>query len=142
MALKPIQRALEKGLVPLIHGDVAIDEQRGGTIISTEDVMVYLATQLHPARILLAGEMEGVLDEQGHVISHISPATFDGMRMALGGSHGTDVTGGMINKVSQMLALCETVPGLVVQIFSGASPGTVFRCLTDDQGRLGTVLTA
>jgi hypothetical protein len=30
--------ALDAGLLPLVNGDVIFDEQRGGTILSTEDV--------------------------------------------------------------------------------------------------------
>ncbi|MDW8396714.1 MAG: uridylate kinase, partial [Anaerolineae bacterium] len=35
LAVEPIARALEHGLVPLVMGDVAFDDVRGGTIIST-----------------------------------------------------------------------------------------------------------
>ena len=51
----PVRRALEEKLVPLVHGDVALDEVRGGTIVSTEEVMSFLATALEPERILLLG---------------------------------------------------------------------------------------
>ncbi len=58
---RPIRSALDEKLVPLVHGDVSLDEVRGGTIISTEEIMVYLAAHLTPGRILLLGETDGVL---------------------------------------------------------------------------------
>ena len=47
-------------MIPLVNGDTIFDDQRGGTILSTEDLFIYLARQLHPERILLAGLEEGV----------------------------------------------------------------------------------
>ncbi len=61
LAIAPIQSALEHGLVPVVFGDVALDNVRGGTIVSTEDVFGYLAPRLKPTRILLAGGGLGVL---------------------------------------------------------------------------------
>ena len=51
----PIRMALASGIVPVIFGDTVFDEVRGGTILSTEDLFMYLAGALHPDRILLAG---------------------------------------------------------------------------------------
>jgi len=43
MAVEPIERALEAGLVPLVAGDVAFDRALGSTIVSTEKVFAFLA---------------------------------------------------------------------------------------------------
>lgn len=141
MALGPIQRALEEGLVPLVYGDVALDLQRGGTIISTEDIFSHLALMLSPQRILLAGREEGVWDREGRIVPHLTPSTLESVRDVLRGSAQTDVTGGMEAKVMAMLALCEDIPGLTVRIFSGEVPGAVEQALTDDQFTAGTLLT-
>jgi isopentenyl phosphate kinase len=123
MELEPIRRALAHGLVPLVHGDVAIDDEQGGTIISTEDIFIYLAEHLKPVRILLAGDVPGVLDERDRVIPEITPADLERLERLLGGSHGVDVTGGMASKVRAMLSLCQAIPGLQVHILSGGQPG-------------------
>src|SRR4029079_5443465 len=101
LALRPIEMALEHGLVPLLFGDVAFDEMRGGTIVSTEAVFSYLATALRPDLILLAGIEPGVLGHWpgGDVIKHIGP---ESKAAAITGSHATDVTGGMASKVLEM----------------------------------------
>jgi len=140
MALAPIHQALANGLVPLVYGDVAFDSVRGGTIISTEDIFAYLAVALAPSRILLAGIEAGVLDNDQKVIPEITPHNFVQHQSALKGSHGVDVTGGMSDKVKVMLALCETIPGLVVRIFSGFEEGAVRRLLTDPTWETGTCL--
>ncbi len=138
MALTPIRQALANGLVPLVYGDVAFDTVRGGTIVSTEDIFAHLAERLLPARILLAGVEKGVLDGTGRVIPEITPKNLSHYGDALGGSHGTDVTGGMMEKVRVMMQLCETLPGLEARIFSGLEEGTVSHLLVDREWEAGT----
>lgn len=141
MAVAPVRQALDARLLPVVYGDVAFDAARGGTIVSTEEVMGYLAGHLQPARFLLAGEVPGVLDLGGNVVSSITPANVEGVRAALGGSRGTDVTGGMLSKVQMMLDLVQQVPGLSVRIFSGLEPGLLRGALLQqhDEGTLITV---
>lgn len=129
MDVDPIRCALEHALVPLVYGDVAFDARRGGTIISTETIFFYLARQLHPARIMLLGEVEGVLDRNGRIVPLITPSNLDTITVSLGGSHGTDVTGGMASKVRQMVELVEQVRGLEVRIFGGTQPGQIEEAL-------------
>lgn len=134
----PILTALAQGLVPLIYGDVALDEIRGGTIISTEDLFVYLTPILSPQRILLATRVAGVLDAEGRVIPTIAPANLPALRPSLRGARDVDVTGGMADKVERMAALVERHPGLTVQIFSGEVPGMVSSALMNAGTPSGT----
>ena len=140
MESAPLQAALDHGLVPLVYGDVALDSQRGGTIISTETIFAYLAERLLPAQIMLLGEAEGVYDKNGAIISHITPRNFPEVSAALGGSHGTDVTGGMASKVSNMLSLAVMLPGLEIRIFGGTMPGQIEAALVGS-ATFGTLIT-
>lgn len=140
MATRPVQLALAQGLVPVVYGDVAFDTVRGGTIISTEEVLSYLANDLPAAWLLLAGETAGVYDLQQVVVPLITRANFAGVAAALGGSRGTDVTGGMASKVQAMLALVDAHPGLSIRIFSGLVPGNLTQMLTRPGVGLGTLI--
>ncbi len=131
LATEPLQAALDAGILPVVFGDVAFDTVRGGTIISTEEVMDFLTVEMRPRRLLLAGETPGVLDTQGQVIPRINRDNLHEHLPALGGSRGTDVTGGMIAKVTAMLDLVDTFPDLSIRIFSGLEPGLLGRLLTD-----------
>jgi len=143
MAVAPIRNAIERGLVPLIYGDVAMDEVRGGTIISTEDEFRYLADELPPTEILLAGIEHGVLTRwpDGEVIPLINSANIGEVRSVLRGSHAADVTGGMESKVLEMLALAQATSGLRIRIFSGVEPGWVQAGVLGNGGG-GTLVTA
>ena len=139
----PIHTMLNEGLLPIIYGDAAFDTQRGGTILSTEDLFKHLALDLHPQRILLAGIEEGVwadYPDKTQLIEHITPGNFEAVLPALGGSAHTDVTGGMASKVQEMLSLAESIDGLEIIIFSGEKEGKILNTL---QGKhLGTRITA
>lgn len=142
LALPPIRRALTSGLVPLVFGDVAFDRERGGTILSTENLFVYLAGHLRPGRILLVGNAPGVLDDQNRVIPTITPANYAGIRSFVRGSGHVDVTGGMADKVEKMMALVRTHPALRVWILTGRRPGNLRDALLDPDNTPGTCICA
>jgi isopentenyl phosphate kinase len=133
--LATLKAALENNLLPVVHGDVIFDEKLGGTILSTEDLFCYLARELNPKRILLAGLEEGVWGDfpaREDLIKEITPRTYSGKSSGVGGSEGADVTGGMQAKVTEMLELVEQVTDLEVLIFSGESKDNIRRALQGD----------
>ncbi|MCA9954897.1 MAG: hypothetical protein KC434_09275 [Anaerolineales bacterium] len=142
IASHTVQAALAAGIVPVVYGDVAFDSVRGGTIVSTEEVMISLAGEIRPSWLLLAGETTGVYDQAGQVIPAISRANYAEIEAALGGSRGTDVTGGMVSKVQSMLALVDQFPQLSIRIFSGLEPGKLMRILLNPGEKEGTLLSS
>ncbi|MEZ4674368.1 MAG: hypothetical protein R2932_09010 [Caldilineaceae bacterium] len=85
--------ALQRGLVPVLYGDVLLDEARGGTIASTEEIFEWLLPVLHPQRIVLAGEVDGIysadplVDPTATRIAVVTPARLGTIQHGLGGSH-------------------------------------------------------
>ena len=141
-----VRLALERGLLPLIHGDVALDSSRGGTIASTEEIFEYMAAQLPPVRIVLAGEVDGVytsdplLDPAAALLEEITPRAFKSLQATFGASHATDVTGGMAAKVEQALRMVRAQAGLQVVICGGLVHGAVYAALTDPSSPPGTLI--
>ncbi|MFZ2617536.1 MAG: isopentenyl phosphate kinase [Anaerolineae bacterium] len=146
LADRSVSTALRQGLTPLVYGDVALDEVRGGTIVSTEEVFDWLARRLRPDFILLAGMVGGVYDRDpladasAQPVPLISAADLTPVADGLGGSHGADVTGGMASKVRVMSNLVQALPGLQVRFFSGEQPGAVTRLLLQPELPIGTLL--
>jgi isopentenyl phosphate kinase len=143
LASEPIKSAIDSGLTPLLHGDVAFDETRGGTIISTEMILGFLSDSLPPDEVLLAGIAPGVLRSypRGSIIPKITPQTFPEYAAGAAFSDAPDVTGGMKGKVAEMLALVQNSPDTTVRIFSAQTEGALTRALCGTE-TTGTVIRA
>jgi isopentenyl phosphate kinase len=148
LAAEPIQTALSHGLVPLVYGDVAFDETLGMAITSTEMEFAYLAPILKPTHIFLAGIVKGVYtadplqDPSAKLIPEITPATYPQIEKQLKGSHGVDMTGGMLTKVKTMLALVQHEPEVEVHLVSALEEGVIERALSQADFGGGTVIRA
>ena len=138
---RALAMALDQQLVPLIHGDIALDEIIGGTIISTETLFARLVETLDVQMIILLGEVEGALDKTGALIPRITPSSLAGVRSALAGSHGVDVTGGMLQKVETMVALVREFPALTVTIADGRRDNILIDLLVNRR-EIGTRIAA
>jgi isopentenyl phosphate kinase len=144
----PVERAIAHGLVPLVYGDVALDTEQGGTIVSTEQLFAYITRCVRPARMALVTAVDGVFygdpfrDPAARPVPEISAANWGAVRAALSGSHATDVTGGMLAKVEEMVALARRLPGLTVHIISGERSGALETVLQEPEGAtFGTVIS-
>lgn len=141
MAVAPLRRVLEVGLLPVVYGDVAVDRIRGAAVVSTEAVFAYMAHELEPDRLLLAGTEAGVYadyPDRSELISTLTSADIEALQIT--GAEATDVTGGMADKVARASALTEALPGLETWIFSGEAPGSVENALRGQPD--GTRITA
>lgn len=130
---EPLLAALQAGLLPVVYGDVVFDRRLGGTILSTEDVFAHLVPHLKPERILLAGLEDGVWRDFPRCterIPEIRLQTWPALAGVVSGSAATDVTGGMVGKVTAMLDLIRAFPTLEVWIFSGEPAGAVEEALS------------
>lgn len=130
--LAPMQAAIDSNLVPVVFGDIVFDDTHGGTVLSTEVLMMYLARRLQPQRILLAGLEAAVWADfpaRQLPIAKITPLVYPSLEGKIGGSHGTDVTGGMKSKVDDMMRLVREIPNLTVKIFSAEEPGNLCKAL-------------
>jgi isopentenyl phosphate kinase len=135
--LSVIRTLLKDGQIPLIHGDAVLDERRGFTILSTEELFGFLAVRLHPERIILACDVEGVYladPRRLSLVRCVDRKNIAEIRRALraAGSRRSDrpdVTGGMLAKVERLYRIARTIPGLDARIVSGLSAGTVASAL-------------
>lgn len=142
----PLKEALKHGLVPVVYGDVSVDANQGMSIVSTEKLFDNLARELSPARIILAGHVDGVYEKdplthpQAELIEDIDRTNWDEIEAMLGGSHGTDVTGGMFTKVREMYRLTLAMPPMQAMIMSAEEPGHVEAVLKGQMVDFGTLI--
>ncbi|PKO07028.1 MAG: hypothetical protein CVU41_03815 [Chloroflexi bacterium HGW-Chloroflexi-3] len=120
----PLERALSSNILPVVHGDVIFDQLLGGTILSTEDIFLFLADYYQPQKILLAGIEDYIwadFPEKKYPIKSITTVNFEDIKSVIGKSSSVDVTGGMIEKVKIMIDLVKKYPSTKISIFSGLS---------------------
>lgn len=117
--LQPFLNTLNHELVPIVYGDPLSDSEIGCTIYSGETILNILALKLQNMfkikLIIEVGKTNGVYDENGKTISELNEQNISEVRKILTGSHGTDVTGGMIHKVDEALNLAKHhIPTLLI----------------------------
>jgi isopentenyl phosphate kinase len=101
-------------LVPVLYGDVVVDRSLGVCILSGDQIVTYLARNLGAERVVLATNVDGVLDPEGRIIEKISSENAQSILGFTDEIEG-DVTGGMKGKVAELLELSESrVSALVV----------------------------
>lgn len=109
--IKHIEKALKIGNIPVIYGDVIMNEKQGFEIYSGEKTLDILASKLSKKykkiKIIYYTDTNGVYDDKGNTIPLITPNNFKGIKKYLQGSSNTDVTGGMIHKVEESLKLVQ-----------------------------------
>jgi isopentenyl phosphate kinase len=116
------------------------------SIVSTEILFDNLARELSPSRIVLAGQVEGVyeadpnLNPKAELIPDIDRNNWEEVAALLGGSHGTDVTGGMFTKVRDMYRLTIAMPPMQAMIMSAETPGQLEAVLKGHMVGFGTLI--
>ncbi len=140
MDTRSIRLLLDSDQIPLIHGDIILDEKQDFTIASTEDQIEKLSDYIFFHRIVLISDVAGVLDAQGKVIPKIDQKNYPSIINQLGGSAGLDVTGGMKSKVEQMYHLIQNNPAIQAVIVSGESDPGIIASSILGEGKTGTMI--
>jgi isopentenyl phosphate kinase len=145
MELTPLRKLLELGITPVAYGDAVPDLKRGMSILSGDQLVTGLAWELGAARVILGVDVDGVytadpkVNKNAKLVSEITPASWREISGSMGAAGGEDVTGGMANKVRELLALAER--GVGAQIVNAAKPGVLKRAILGERG-LGTRVVA
>ncbi len=139
---EPLRQYLKNGLLPVPYGDAVGDTKRGIAILSTEQILSEIALKLKAERFIVVGKTRGVFtddplkNKKAEFIPLIDRHNYPSIERMLKGSYGRDVTGGMLHKVKQLLALSEA--GVKCQIISGAKKGNLKKALLGE--RIGTTI--
>jgi len=146
MSVVPISSALALGIVPLLHGDLVANKDGGWSIVSTEEVLAYLAQSFFPKEVVLVGEVDGICTQdplqnpKATLVREIPRDTIVEVIEMLSVSHGIDVTGGMRSKAKTLYQLVEKMPLLIVRFISGNREGVLEQTLIGESVSRCTVL--
>ncbi len=121
--ISAIKEMLKRNLIPVIHGDITVDNKNGYKIISGDDIVPYLANELKADLILYATDVDGVLIDN-KVIKKIDEKNINEILRYLSGSNSIDVTGGMRYKIEMIRK--NKCRGF---IFNGNKPSNIYKAL-------------
>lgn len=130
LILGHIKKSLEIGVTPVIYGDTIMNKSQGFEIYSGEKTLDILAAKLaslyKKVRIIYYTDTNGVYDDKGVTIPLITPKNFKQVKKFILGSNNTDVTGGMVHKVTESLKFTQKIDA-EIYITNGLSRGKFTR---------------
>ena len=142
MELAPVKKLIELGITPVLYGDAVPDLNKGMSILSGDKIVAYLALALKAPRVIFGVDVDGVYTtnpkkaKHAELVRRITPAD-EKLVASIGAAEGKDVTGGMGNKVRELLALAER--GVEAEIVNATKLGILKRAVQGERG-LGTVV--
>lgn len=123
-----VREALSRALIPVLFGDVVVDDEWGFSILSADTIAVELARDLRARRVLFVSDVEGVygnpVDGRRPVLPSITPAVVATLSER---TRGPDVTGGILGKARAMISIAEN--GCDAGLISGLTDGALSRAL-------------
>ncbi len=143
MYTEVIRELLKIGMVPVLYGVPAIDIRMKCSILSGDQIISWLGKDLKPDMIIHGTDVDGIFsgdpknNKKARVIREIRSRDWPRIKKMISGSSSVDVTGGMLLKVSEMIALAEMdIPSFFI---NAKKPGNVEKALRGKEVR-GTVI--
>jgi len=134
---------LKMGFTPVLYGDATIDAKLGFTVLSGDQIVAHLARKFGASKIVLGVDVDGLCDadpktdKNAKVYPHLTLQELVAFEGKLGKSTASDVTGGMLGKVTELIPAVEQ--GIPVAIVNAAKPNRVYRALTGEKVE-GTII--
>ena len=139
--LVSFKKYLDKGFIPVIYGDVVLDDELEFCVISGDQIIQYLASNLNPTQVILGTDVDGVYNKNPK--THDDAIFYDKFSSlkdldTLEGTTNIDVTGGMVGKIKELLYLADF--GIESKIINAEVDGNIFKVL-ENKNVKGTVIS-
>jgi len=117
-----LKRYVELGIMPVMFGDVVIDDDKRFSICSGDRIMELLASLFNPEKVIFVSDVDGLYDsdpkknKNAKLLEYVDRATLNNVDTDI---IVDDVTGGVYEKMRSMLRMstpdrdCVLVNGLV-----------------------------
>jgi len=132
-----LELMLDNNIIPVLHGDVVMDRLDGFNVLSGDQIIAFLALKMHPKKIGVGTDIDGIMFRD-RKLNHLTPGELEKYRDGILGSSSTDVTGGMLRKVEELLEIAKS--GIQSEIFNATSEGNITKFLTSHQD-VGTTIS-
>ena len=143
MEKKLLKRMIDMGLVPVLYGDAVLDSEMGFAILSGDQIVSSLALNFGASRIIIGGDVDGLYtkdpkaSKSAKLIKRVTLEELKTQKLDIEGSKATDVTGGMLGKVSELIpAIEQNIQALLV---NATKPLRVYKALKGEEV-IGTII--
>lgn len=108
-----IEKLVSIGMVPVLYGVPAYDEEKKCSILSGDQIAPYLAERLSAEKMIHATDVDGVFDsnpktnENAKLIQEINSDNINQVKEFLSESSNTDVTKGMLGKITETVEMAK-----------------------------------
>ena len=135
------KKYLNKGFIPVIYGDVVLDDELEFCVISGDQIIQYLAINLNPDIVVLGTDVDGVYNKNPK--THDDAVFFEKFTSledldTFEGTTNIDVTGGMVGKIKELLYLADL--GIESKIINAEIEDNIFKVL-ENKNVKGTVIS-
>ena len=141
---KFIEMLLAQDIIPLLSGDVVIDEKMGFSIISGDQIVAFLAKRFDAKKVVFVSDVDGIFDKDPKVypdarlMPEINDRNYRNIIEKMKVKNKKDVTGEMKGKI---LSIKRGLQGVKVIITNGERPGNVLKSLVNNKNQsFGTVI--
>jgi len=129
--LSPLMAALRLGIMPIIHGDLTVDDVKGVGVVSADRIASLLGEKLMVSKVMFGCDVDGVYADMASktIVREVNETNRDGIVKSVGRTDG-DATGGMRGKIIEALRLARV--GVESHIFNLSVSGNLTRLLNGD----------
>ena len=105
---KIIENLLKSGVVPVMYGDMVIDNSLGASVVSGDAIISFLAKKLKANKVLLGTDVNGIYDsnpkknKNAKLILEINNKNINSILKKVSNSSSVDVTQGMKGKLKEI----------------------------------------
>jgi|TARA_B100001971_G_scaffold210217_1_gene235239 isopentenyl phosphate kinase len=141
--LEIMGKLVVQGVLPFIFGDAVLDRKKGFTILSGDQLAVRLAVSLKATKLIFGVDVDGIftsnpkLFHKARLIERLESEKVECFAN-IGKSLSTDVTGGMLGKISE--ARMAVREGIDVLFVNATEPNVILKALKGEPVT-GTILT-
>jgi len=139
----PVKKLLEMGFIPVLYGDAVLDTKLGFTILSGDQLTSFLALRFNAKNILIGVDVDGLYNEDpktsanAKMFEHLTLEELKKVKGRLGSSNACDVTGGMANKIAELIPAIEH--GIPVFMVNASKPRYIYKALKGEKVK-GTLI--
>lgn len=136
-----VVKLLNQRQIPVLFGDIVLDDKWGSSVISGDTIVPYLAMKLKADKVIFLSDVDGIYtadpkkNSKAKLIPEINSSNYYQVSRNLSPNNIHDVTGEMRGKI---LELKRHLNGVEIRLMNGLRSGNLLKSL--DQYQLGTKL--